>query len=187
VASGREVRYLSGHAGPVNSAAFGPDGLAALSGSGDRGVRRWDFSRPARYSAFETKVPRAYGALRDTPDDPASLLVLGDWCAFRGLWGWAIDFLERARAAGAGGVSALTLGRCYWQQGDIGAARREFRRALEQNEAPAPYLRLCLQRLEAIWRVSRHRGQLGGLFAAAPAGPLPVLLFLHLKPENSDK
>jgi hypothetical protein len=187
VASGREVRQLAGHTGGVNSVAFSPDGRLALTGSRDKTARVWDFSRPAQYREFDAKVPHAYEVLRRTPEDPDALRVVGEWYAFRGLWDWACDFLERARAGGARGVSALTLGRCYWQRGDPGAARREFRRALEEKEAPAPYLELCLQRLDAIWPVYQQRAQLGGMLGAGPAGPLPMLPLLSLGPEESGK
>ncbi|HUC85436.1 MAG TPA: AAA family ATPase, partial [Candidatus Acidoferrales bacterium] len=42
LASGREVRRITGHAQDVNSVALSPDGTQIISGSDDRTVRIWD-------------------------------------------------------------------------------------------------------------------------------------------------
>ncbi|MGB7158420.1 MAG: hypothetical protein WBD40_10175, partial [Tepidisphaeraceae bacterium] len=86
-------------------------------------------------------------ALRAKSDDAPALLALGEWYAFRGADDWAVDLLERARAGGAN-VSSLMLARCYWQLNHRVGAAREFRRAIERNEAPAAYVNLCLTALE---------------------------------------
>lgn len=41
VATGKQLRSLTGHSGQVHSVAFAPDGLRALSGGYD-GIRLWD-------------------------------------------------------------------------------------------------------------------------------------------------
>jgi tetratricopeptide (TPR) repeat protein len=76
------------------------------------------------------------------------LAVLGEWYAFRGRWAWAAELLESARSTGHAtdreSALSLTLARCYWETGNLLAARREFERALARGEAPERYLRLCL-------------------------------------------
>src|SRR6185369_1057202 len=44
MASGREIRTLTGHTGQVNSVAFSPNGLYALSGSMDGSWRLWELA-----------------------------------------------------------------------------------------------------------------------------------------------
>ena len=144
VANGRELRSVTGHQEHVFGMAFSPDGRFALSGGVDGTVTLLDFSMADVYQAFSVRLPGAFDAIHKNPNDPAALAVVGDWYAFRGIWDWAVEFLEKARKGGVT-VSSLTLARCYWELNRFDDARREFDRALETGEAPEPYLRLCLE------------------------------------------
>jgi hypothetical protein len=77
------------------------------------------------------------------------LATLGEWYAFRGVHDWALDCLTKARARGVD-VPSLVLARCYWQLARTKEAADEFRNALTRREAPADYLRLCLDAVTAI-------------------------------------
>jgi WD40 repeat protein len=110
-------------------------------------VRTWALDRAAADRRFEQRLPDARRRLKANPDDPAALQTIGEWYAFRGMNDLAIPPLERARDTGAAGP-ALPLARCYWQSNRPQDAAREFRRAIDRNEAPAEYLRLCLEAVE---------------------------------------
>jgi WD40 repeat protein/predicted Ser/Thr protein kinase len=154
VDSGRELRSVSGYPERASSVAFSRDGQLALTGGGEGPITLWDFSRAERYQAFGARLRGAFDAIHKNPNDAAALAEVGDWYAFRGVWGWAIEFLERARKDGAA-VSSLTLARCYWELDRFDDAGREFQRASEAREAPEVYLMLCLTRANAESKIPK--------------------------------
>jgi tetratricopeptide (TPR) repeat protein len=122
-------------------------------------VRLWVLDHAAADRRFEERLPAARRRLGADPNDPGALQTIGEWYAFRGMNDLAIPLLERARKASDAGA-ALPLARCYWQSSRPRDAAREFRRAIDQNEAPAEYLRLCLQAVEqASAESSRSQGR----------------------------
>ena len=85
----------------------------------------WDFTLPARTRALEARLGEARATLARQPESAAALATIGEWYAFRGVSDWALELLERARKGGAP-VSALALGRSYWERSDFEGARRAF-------------------------------------------------------------
>jgi WD40 repeat protein len=110
VTSGREIRSIGEHQDVVTAVTFAADGRL-LSGSLDHTAVLWDFSVPSGDRELEPRVARAVETLRERRDDATSLAVLGEWYAFRGVCEWAVEFMEKARVAGAE-PSSLTLARC---------------------------------------------------------------------------
>jgi hypothetical protein len=102
-----------------------------------------DFARPVEGRALQPKVESARAALDRNPNDVAAIQTLGQWYALRRADDWAVTLLEKARAGGAK-ISSLELARCYWRLDKHPDARREFERALKEQEAPAEYLKLCI-------------------------------------------
>lgn len=148
VTTGREIHSFTGHTDGVNGVEFAPDGTTLASASFDNTIRFWDLACAQRYRDFLPRVDKAIATLQDKPDDAESLKCLGEWYYYRGLPDWGAELLERARANGAT-VEALALARCYWERGNVQSTIREFKRALEQKEAPEYYLRLCLEAVDS--------------------------------------
>jgi WD40 repeat protein len=154
VDSDRELRGVTGCQEHVSSVAFSEDGQFALAGSAEGTVTLWDFSRAESYQVFSGRLRGAFDAIHKNPYNAAALAEVGDWYAFRGAWGWAIQFLERARKGGVR-VSSLTLARCYWQLDRFDDARKQFHRALQAGEGPETYLMLCIARTNAESKMTR--------------------------------
>ncbi|MCX5659777.1 MAG: protein kinase [Planctomycetota bacterium] len=155
--SGKEIRTFLGHSDYISSIALSRDGHTLLSGSADKTLNVRDFSRVPRFLEFETTMPMAQSALDKDPNDSAALAVLGNWYAFRGLNGWAVELLEKARSGGAE-VAPLILARCYWEMADdlpfkssltradcLSASGREYAKAMTatKDEKERTYLELC--------------------------------------------
>jgi hypothetical protein len=131
---------------PVYAMAVIPPGDAVAAASGST-ISVLDLARAGRYVEQQRQVDAAVQTLQSNANDRAALLTLGRWYAFRGIDDWASTTLEDARYAGAD-VPALRLAQSYWRMNRNADAAREFRRAIERNEAPVPYLQLCIAAAE---------------------------------------
>jgi WD40 repeat protein len=145
LSSGKEIRTFTGHSRRVNCVAISPDGRMVLSGGDEKTLQLRDFTRGPAQREFEPKVAEAQEKLRQSASDPASLVILGEWYAFRGMDQWAVELLTKARERGAA-VAPLTLARCYWNLDQLPEARKEFQIALDQSTdaAEQTYLSLCI-------------------------------------------
>jgi WD40 repeat protein/class 3 adenylate cyclase len=146
VEAGREHDLAATFPLPLNAMALIPPGNGVAVAAGAT-ISIWDISRAGRYVNDGPRVAATRAALASDARNGAALLTLGQWYAFRGTDDWAIDLLTQARAAGAE-VPSVALGRCYWRSDQRENAAREFRRAIERNEAPAAYLQLCVSAVE---------------------------------------
>jgi WD40 repeat protein len=127
------------------------DGQMAILGTGHAepwakavNLQLFEFGLPERYRAFAAQSGRNPSAFEQDVPPGTALKDLGAWYSFRGEWPLAIESLERARLRKIE-VPSLELARAYWHLGKLADARREFANALVRGEAPAMYLRLCLE------------------------------------------
>jgi WD40 repeat protein len=58
--SGKAIRTMVGHSGPVRSIAFSPDGTTLASGSEDKTVRLWDVATATSLRAFSGHTARVW-------------------------------------------------------------------------------------------------------------------------------
>jgi tetratricopeptide (TPR) repeat protein len=138
-ATGQELREIVEP--EISGLAMARDGSRAAGGTGR--LHGLDFALVDEMLELESKVGAAREALRTSAQDGAALVVVGRWLAMNGRHEWAVELLERARAAGAE-VPDLVVGRAWWARGRLDEAAPAFERALRKGEAPEAYLRLCL-------------------------------------------
>ena len=141
------VRSLASHDRSVVSVAAGADGRLVVSASWDGSLRLWDFSGVTDFDDQRAAAEAATKTLQARPDDGPALSALGAWYARRGADGLAVRVLRLAAERGER-VSNLLLARCHHSLGDFAQARLAYEHALALSEAPAPYIRLCLEALE---------------------------------------
>jgi len=93
ITDGRPIRELNGHACPVFSTAFHPDGTHLLSGDrGDQKIKQWDFAAGKQVREFDAKdlsnykggTDINYGGVRDLAFTPDGAVV---FCCGRDSYG----------------------------------------------------------------------------------------------------
>ena len=133
----RTVAFAGGVAAlPSAISADGRRMVLCRSGNGatEQEVIVWDVRRLVTHREFQTQLPAARAALAANPRDPAALRCLGEYFAFRDVDEWAVELLERAASPGR------MFHRFSWPAvtgSSTGEdAAREFRSAIERNEAP---------------------------------------------------
>ena len=67
-ATGRRSASLTGHAGPVTSVAFSPDGKTLASGNTDGTIRMWDMASGRPIGQPPHRPPRRHLSVAFSPD-----------------------------------------------------------------------------------------------------------------------
>jgi WD40 repeat protein/tRNA A-37 threonylcarbamoyl transferase component Bud32 len=151
--SDREIHtFFTWHDGPLSSVSFAPDGRTVIS-SGRNQVKLWDLRRASTYSRLQAGAIKAQAILETNRGEHTSLETLGEWYAFRGIWGYAAQLFDDARRYG-GDVPFYSLAQCYWQEGQLGKAQDVLREAAGQSGKTAQRVRL---RLRAVAEQIAHR------------------------------
>jgi HemY protein len=96
----------------------------------------WDSELVALYAEAAGRDPvkqieRAESWLENHPNDGALLIALGKLCARQALWGKAESYLEAAVAVDPTYAAHFELARLTERLGNVDAARRHYREALE--------------------------------------------------------
>jgi len=139
----------------IRSIRYSPDGRYIAVGTAS-GHFTWHLAAREEYESFTPGIDRAIDTLAKDPDHLASLELLARWYAFRELWTWSAELFEEVRRAG-GEFPSLPLAQAYWSLGRYDDAWQEFQRAIERQEAPAYYLRMCQRTMELL----RSRERIG--------------------------
>jgi len=98
----------------------------------------WDSALVAYYSEclgadVKKQLTQAEKWLKEHPQDPVLLLVLGRLCAHEELWGKAQSYLEASLSVEATHSTHLELARLFEQTGRHEEATAQYRQALEQT------------------------------------------------------
>jgi len=104
--TGKEVRRLQGHTGWVNGVAFSPDGLTALSASGDASLVLWDVSTGAVVRRLEGHT-EGVNSVVFSPDGLQALSGSTDRSMI--LWDVASGTAIRRFSGQAGAVNAVAF------------------------------------------------------------------------------
>jgi HemY protein len=99
---------------------------------------QWDSDLVAFYSEclgadVKKQLERAERWLKQHPQDPVLLLVLGKLCAHEELWGKAQSYLEASLSLEPTHSAHLELARLYEKTGRVELATAQYRQALEQT------------------------------------------------------
>lgn len=115
VASGRQVRTLSGHEKGVVTVAFTPDGQRLLSGSEDGTCRVWEVETGRELDAYDVEEGWVY-SLAVSPDGRQAAIGIADW-DYRGnrvlLW----DFEQDRPTLECEGIAYPVMGLAYSPDG----------------------------------------------------------------------